>query len=92
MRVDSSLVQVVSAPIERVGMTPIESSFAVRRGQQRSEEKQLCSQFTKVGPHCYFLPPPSFSIFQKLSKFHRLESWAGLVRTARVDVFSELGA
>lgn len=68
MRVDSSLVQVVSAPIERVGMTPIESSFAVRHGQQRSEEKQLCSQFTKVGPHCYFLPP----LFLNLSKTQQI--------------------
>lgn len=52
MRVDSSLVQVVSAPIERVDVTLIESSFAVCCRKQPSEEKKLYKQFTKIGPHC----------------------------------------
>lgn len=53
VRVDSSLVHVVSVSIERADMAPIESPFTVPHRQQRSHEQQA----TQVSGHGSVLRP-----------------------------------
>lgn len=42
VRVESSLVEVVSVSIERVDMASIESPFTVNNREEHSQEKDLC--------------------------------------------------
>lgn len=54
VRVESSLVEVVSVSIERVDMASIQGSFTVHHREQHSQEKELCSKLAQPGPHYFF--------------------------------------
>lgn len=53
VRVESSLVEVVSVSKERVYRASIQSPFTVHHREQHSQEKALCRKLAQLGPHCF---------------------------------------